>query len=266
MAGAPDARWRRSCARADASPGWRTHGRSVASARLITGTTASPSATASSPPGMKVGCTSTSPSMSVARSIIGLAPCAVPGDHSMEHPRRGAMRLRYVKRQRADDDRAKPARRPIPDPPRSARGNRMSSESRHSPWLLSGQGIDPAAVPHFAELPPVVRSAPLPRRDAVAPDRGWPLPNTSQGPVGSPIIAAGKEVCGADTEQNIVSVGRVGIERKASAEIRQRCAGAAIDGDPAASLPRHRAVRIDGKTLSRSAIPQDQDRRLSCWR
>ena len=63
-----------------------------ASSRLITGTTASPSATASSPPGMKVGCTSTSPSMSVARSIIGLTPWSVARDDSMERRSRGAMR------------------------------------------------------------------------------------------------------------------------------------------------------------------------------
>ncbi len=46
-----------------------------------------------------------------------------------------------------------------------------------------------------------------------------------------------------------MSVGTVGIERKASAEVGQRRAGAATGGDPAASLPRHRAVGIDGKTL-----------------
>src|SRR5262249_4621251 len=55
-------------------------------------------------PGMKVGCTSTSPSMSVARSIIGLAPRPVLRHDSMEPQERGAMSLHYVKQQRPITD------------------------------------------------------------------------------------------------------------------------------------------------------------------
>src|SRR5215467_7893432 len=71
---------------------------------LIARTTEPPSATASSPPGMKVGCTSTKPRMSVVRSIIGLAPRSVLRDDSRERTRRGHMALHYLKQQRAVTD------------------------------------------------------------------------------------------------------------------------------------------------------------------
>src|SRR5271165_7287889 len=62
-----------------------------ASSRLTAATTASPSATGRLPPGMKVGCTSTTPSAPDARSSrplmsAGVALGRAPGTHALEPP------------------------------------------------------------------------------------------------------------------------------------------------------------------------------------